>query len=93
VADKVVRYFFSATFKAVTMPRPARTDGLDKFQRYRATRRARGLKLLRIWVPDPHAPGFREEAPRQADLLRGAPEEGDALDFIEAAMESDGAEA
>jgi hypothetical protein len=91
VVDNVVRYFFFATSKVVAMPRPARSDGLDKFQRYRATRRARGLKLLRIWVADPHAPGFREEAQRQADLLRGAPEEGDALDFIEAATETDGA--
>jgi len=66
------------------MPRPARTDGLDKFQRYRATRRARGMKLLRIWVPDPRAPGFPEEVERQASLLRGAPEEREALDFIEA---------
>jgi hypothetical protein len=66
------------------MPRTARNDGLDKFQRYRASRRASGMKLLRVWVPDPQAPGFREEARRQAMLLRGAPEEEDALDFIEA---------
>lgn len=69
------------------MPRPARTDGLDKFQRYRATRRASGMKLLRVWVPDPRVPGFREEAHRQALLLRNAPEERDALDFIEAAAD------
>lgn len=69
------------------MPRPARTDGLDKFQRYRATRRASGMKLLRVWVPDPRVPGFREEAHRQALLLRNAPEEHDALDFIEAAAD------
>lgn len=70
------------------MPRPARADdGLDKFQRYRATRRAKGMKLLRVWVPDPQAPGFREEAQRQALLLRGAPEEQAALDFIEAAAD------
>jgi hypothetical protein len=67
------------------MPRPARQDGLDKFQRYRATRRANGLKLLRVWVPDPRAPGFQEEAERQAKLLRGAPEETDTLDFIASA--------
>ena len=69
------------------MPRPARTDGLDKFQRYRATRQARGMKLLRMWVPDPRAPGFREEAHRQARLLRGAAEEREALAFIEAAAD------
>lgn len=70
------------------MPRPARAkDGLNKFQRYRATRRAHGMKLLRVWVPDPHAPGFREEVQRQALLLRDAPEEREALDFIEAAAD------
>jgi hypothetical protein len=73
------------------LPRPVRHDGFDKFQRYRANRRASGLKMLRVWVADPHAPGFREEAERQAGLLRGADEEADALDFIEAAaMRDDG---
>jgi hypothetical protein len=65
------------------MPVSAPDDGLNKFQRYRASRKARGMKLVRIWVPDPHAPGFRAEAERQAALLRGAPEELEALDFIE----------
>ena len=70
------------------MPRLASNDGLDKFQRYRAIRKANGMKLLRLWVPDPHAPGFREEAQRQAMLLRGAPEEHEALDFIEAVADT-----
>jgi hypothetical protein len=69
------------------MPRPASTDGLDKFQRYRTTQRSRGMKLLRVWVPDPRVPGFQQEAQRQARLLRGAPEETEALDFIEAAAD------
>jgi hypothetical protein len=67
------------------MPRPSIDDGLDKFQRYRQTRRRRGMRLLRVWVPDPTAPGFHEEAARQARLLRGAPEELEALDWLEAA--------
>jgi hypothetical protein len=33
---------------------------------------------------DPQAAGFREAAQRRALLLRGAPEDGEALDFIEA---------
>ncbi len=71
------------------MRRSASTDGLDKFRRYRATQRARGIKLLRVWVPDPQAPGFREEAHRQALLLKETPEERDALDFIEASADWD----
>jgi hypothetical protein len=44
------------------------------------------MKLLQIWVPDPHAPGFQEEVDRQSRLLRGTPEELEVLDFIEAAL-------
>jgi len=66
------------------MPRPAKTDGQSKFQRYRAAQKRKGMKLIRIWVPDPKAPGFAEEIARQSALLRGAPEELDALNFIEA---------
>ena len=69
------------------MPRPARKDGLDKFRRYRTSQKQRGMKLVRLWVPDPGAPGFRRQARRQAQLLRGAPEEQDALAFIEAAAD------
>ena len=45
------------------------------------------MKLLRVWVPDPHAEGFAAEARRQARVLRGAPEEAEALAFIEAAAD------
>jgi hypothetical protein len=67
------------------MPRPTPLDGLDKFQRYRSSRKARGMKLLRVWVPDPTLPAFRDEARRQAALLRGAPEEQEALIFLDIA--------
>ncbi|WP_292506296.1 antitoxin MazE-like protein [Methylobacterium sp.] len=44
------------------------------------------MRLLRVWVPDPAAPDFQAEAARQASLLRGVPEEADALAFIESAV-------
>jgi hypothetical protein len=69
------------------MPEVATPDGLNKFQRYRASKRRQGMKLLRVWVPDPAAPDFAAEARRQAASLRGAPEEREALDFIEAAAD------
>lgn len=47
------------------------------------------MKWVRIWVPDPAAPGFREEVGRQAALLRGASEEQDALSAIEALADWD----
>ena len=68
------------------LPRAARDDKHDKFQRYRAKRKAAGMKLLRIWVPDPRAPDIAAQAVREAESLRGAPDEQEALDFIEAAM-------
>jgi len=45
------------------------------------------MKLLRVWVPDPSRPEFAVEARRQGVLLRGRPEEAEALEFIEAAFE------
>ncbi len=70
------------------MPRPRRTDdGLTKFQRYRQQKQHRGMKMLRIWVPDPRRPEFAAEAKRQAALLRGAPEEVETLEFIEKLVE------
>lgn len=71
------------------MPRMSADDGLDKFQRHRANRRSQGMKLLRIWVPDPRAPGFAAEAKRQAALLRGTPDNEAALDFIEGLLKEE----
>ena len=45
------------------------------------------MKLLRIWVPDTKRPEFAAEAARQGALLRGRPDEKEALDFIDAAFE------
>ena len=61
-------------------------DGLTKAQRYRKSQHHRGMKLLRVWVPDPHRPEFAAEAARQGALLRGCPEEIEALRFIDAAF-------
>jgi len=62
-------------------------NSADKFKRYRASKQSRGMRLLRVWVPDPRRPEFVTEAARQAELLRGRPEEREALEFIEAAFE------
>lgn len=67
------------------MPRPAAQDGQNKFRRYRTRQQHRGMRLLRLWVPDPTNPGFAAEVRRQAALLRGAPEEDEALGFVAAA--------
>lgn len=61
----------------------------DKFSRYRAAKRAKGLREVRMWVPDVSSPEFKAQAKREATILRGAPEELEALDFIEATMAED----
>lgn len=68
------------------MPRVAPKDGHDKFSRYRASKRRQGMKLLRLWVPDPSAPGFAEEARRQAAIINAAPDAAEIERFIEGAM-------
>ena len=58
----------------------------SKFARYRASKKRQGLKLLRIWVPDVNAPGFAEEAARQAAIINASPDNAEIMRFIEAAM-------
>ncbi|HEY4114277.1 MAG TPA: antitoxin MazE-like protein [Rhizomicrobium sp.] len=69
------------------MTRPPKREEFDKFRRYRESRKAQGLRLLRLWVSDPRTASFRRKAKRQAALLRGAPEEEEALSFIERNMD------
>lgn len=77
-----------ATLESRTMD-PSSSISPNKFKRYRDGYRMKGMKLVRIWTPDPAAPGFAREAARQAALLRGASEEADALTFIEHAADLD----
>jgi hypothetical protein len=47
------------------------------------------MKSFACGCRDPRAPGFAEEASRQAALLRGAPEESEVLELIGAADDFD----
>lgn len=70
------------------MPKAKKTDdGLTKFQRPRQHQQHRDMKLLRIWAPYPCLSEFASEARRQGGVLSGAPEEAEALLFIESAFE------
>jgi len=68
-------------------PKSAARGAESKFRRYREAQRQRGMKLLRVWVPDPRRPEFAAESARQAAMLRGRPEEQEALAFAEAAFD------
>lgn len=56
----------------------------QRTSRYRERMRAAGLRPVQIWVPDTAAPAFGKELRRQVALVKGRPEEREALDFIEA---------
>jgi len=58
-----------------------------RFQRFRARRKAQGMKELRLWVPDTRRPGFAKEMMRQLALIEESPEDGDTLTFIEHAAD------
>ena len=59
----------------------------SKFARYRARKKAQGLPEIRLWVPDVRAPGFKEEAERQAKLLRGTKGEREILGDLDALID------
>lgn len=54
-------------------------------RKHREEMRRRGFKLVQLWVPDPGAPGFKEELQRQIRAL-AAPEDRDADAFSNAAL-------
>jgi hypothetical protein len=59
-------------------------DRQDKFRRYRSRKKARGLREVRLWLPDVNAPGFWERSVAAAAILRNAAEEEETMLFIEA---------
>lgn len=61
----------------------------SKFARYRARKKAAGLREMRMWVPDVKAPGFWERSLLAAAILRDAPEEEEIMLAIEAMQAED----
>jgi hypothetical protein len=72
------------------MPDQVMPDRLDEDENHRLWREMKARLKARLNLPDTSTPEFQAEARRQAALLRGAPEEAEALDFIEAMMIEDG---
>ena len=53
---------------------------------FRAAQRAKGLRLLKIWVPDTRIPEVAAMI-RQQSLSKGTPQEQETLDWIERTMD------
>ena len=66
-----------------SMPRAPRS------RHARANKRRQGLKLVRLWLPDPKSASFRRRIRQQCVALRGLPEDREALAFIEAVNEEE----
>ncbi len=58
-----------------------------RFQRFRARRKAQGMKELRLWVPDTKRPGFAKKMKNQLALIEGTAVDRDTLAFIEHAAD------
>jgi len=52
-------------------------------KRYRARKRAAGLKQIQVWVHDRQSPTFRRGLRRQARRIAASEGEKEALDFME----------
>jgi hypothetical protein len=60
----------------------------QRMRAYRDRLRAAGLRPVQIWVPDVRKPGLAREAERQSRLAARHAAEGDALAFIDAAVDT-----
>jgi Protein of unknown function (DUF3018) len=66
------------------------TPSRDKVRNHRARMRAKGMKLVQIWVPDTASPEFKAEALRQSRLAAQSPQEAEDQAFIDAVSEFQG---
>lgn len=58
------------------------TSSASRVQKHRESQRAKGLKLIQIWVPNTHSKGFAKECKRQALLVKSSEHEQEINDFI-----------
>lgn len=55
----------------------------DKFRRYRARKKAQGLREIRMWVPDVNAPGFQEELDRACRAINESADSAEVQAWID----------
>ena len=61
----------------------ATASGSARAKRFRAKRRADGLRLVQLWVPDMNAASFAEEARRQSLAIRNSPSEAEDQAWVD----------
>ncbi len=60
-----------------------RVQSPEKFRRYRARLKARGLRQIQLWVPDTTSPDFQARLESQIRRIEASDEDDQSLDFIE----------
>lgn len=59
----------------------------DKVRSHRERMRAKGMKLVQLWVPDVRSPAFRAEARRQSRLIARSEHEAAEQAFVDSISE------
>ena len=57
----------------------------SKFARYRARKKAQGLRELRMWIPDVNAPGFQQRLDREIAAINAAQDNAEVMKWCEEA--------
>lgn len=65
----------------------AASSSRDKVRDHRARMRAKGMKLVQLWVPDTSSSAFKAEARRQSRLVASSPHEADDQAFLDSISE------
>jgi Protein of unknown function (DUF3018) len=64
----------------------AAMSGAERSRTYRERLRSRGLREIRLIVPDARDPKLREELRRDVRALKGHPSNREGEEFVEAAL-------
>jgi hypothetical protein len=69
--------------KAAAPKRPRAKTSREKVRAYRQRMRAKGLRLVQMWLPDTRSPEFAELAHRASVAIANSPSEQDDQAFID----------
>lgn len=67
-----------------------RSSVVRRVKKHRDARRAAGLRLIQIWVPDTRKKGFAAECKRQSLLLRKDKHEDEILQWLDSVADRKG---
>jgi hypothetical protein len=65
-------------------PAKKKQNSREKVSNYRERMRARGLRLIQLWVPDTRTAHFAKEAHRQSLAVSGSAQEAEDQAFVDA---------